>query len=174
MLSCIVAAIVLSAIQGAAAASTMTLATDRTTYSPAQTVIVSGSLHTAQQGLAIKGAIITVEIIDPLHRKISLESSPPTDIDGHFKHSFSLASDAVSGQYRVDAYWNYQQKIQCSATAYFTVVSLVISRSSAVAATSSATRASLLNPTFTNMTFLMLTAVTISVLLVAGYWPSAF
>lgn len=84
------------------AAATVTVTTDKRTYSPGETVTITGFVK--EGAIPIPSVWVNVEVKDP-SGKLAFTDVVKTASDGSFKTSFRLAQNAAVGVYTVKAYY---------------------------------------------------------------------
>jgi len=100
-------ALLLSSTAFTAFALSITVATDKASYNPGQTVVISGQ--------ATAGAAVTVQVVNPLGTTIFMDVATASSA-GVFTTSFRLPQDAATGTYKV-----YASAAGESASTSFTV-----------------------------------------------------
>jgi hypothetical protein len=146
VLAFVLGILVLASSANSEPALSITVSTDKTQYSPKETVSISGVVRDNQSN-SVFGAGVSIQVNDPGNNIVQVQSAS-SDQSGAYVDTFSLALNSPQGEYTVNATASKPGYSNGYGQAHFTVLTQATSTSSS--ATSSTTSSSSLS-TATNV-----------------------
>jgi len=106
----------------------ITVSTNSDTYSPGETVTISGVVEDIA-GIAVADATISIQVKDPTDQTVHI-GMPYSSSDGSYMDSFPLANDSLTGNYGVFVTASKPGFTDCHEQTSFSVSGVVINQTS--------------------------------------------